>query len=783
MKIFQVVPYYPPHLGGMELYVQRISEELVSRGHEVTVFTSSDTPNQTITKKNGVRIYNLKTMSKIYNIPVVPSLFLQLVEAIKPDIIHAHQYPVYFSDIAAIASHVRRIPLIVHVHVISEAKSPFSGFISNMYYKSLGLGTLRNANFIIAPSLAYKTKLSKMGIKPYKIQVIPYGIDVKKFSNINKGDEFKKRHNCQYLKVILTVGRLNYQKGFQYLIKAMPGIINQMPNTKLLIVGEGEQLSYLRQLVKSLDLVDYVTFTGALSQEEIPKAYAAADVFVLPSLFESFGISLIEAQAAGKPVVATRTEGAHDAVDDGVTGLLVEPANSKQLEQAILFLLKNEALSKKMGERGTIFVRDNFEASQTVDKITMVYQTTASKIKPMLLPINSASNNEKGALKVLFITSFLGKFYGGAEVSSKLLFDELFEQGYDIKALTTRKVQGNPAIISIAQGIEIPKQFFTIGNRNLDFLLSKKIRKQLCHLKPDMIHIQDTYVLPAAIMANSQMRIPSVVTVRNSVLDETWDQMFRPPFSMMLKRRNKRIVSALKEVDHIIAVSEYIKNELTGRGIDSRKISCIYNLSPSPKSAMVPSLKRDDSVLLFAPGFLAKFKGFFILIYAMRSVIASGVNARLVISGDGPQKRRLLKLTKDLMLESHIKFTGKVDFDVLYDLYSSSDIVIFPSLYPEPLGRVSLEAMFFGKPVIASSVGGIPEIVKNGKNGLLVPPNNPTKLADAIITLTKDPEVRDRMGKEGQRLLDLNELRRETILEKHCRIYELLQTQKEHSKK
>ncbi|MCL5949760.1 MAG: glycosyltransferase family 4 protein [Candidatus Bathyarchaeota archaeon] len=358
----------------MEFYVQRLSEELTARGHEITVFTSSNTAKQSVAKVNGVRVFSLKQMSKIYNVPIVPSLFWRLLHEEKPDVIHAHQYPVFFSDVAAATSWLRNIPLLLHVHVVSEAKSALSGFISDRYYSTLGRHTLQTADTVVVPSLAYKTKLQKMHLNREKIQVIPYGIDTRKFQNNAKSEAFKTRYNCQGSKVILSVGRLNYQKGFQYLIKAMPSVLHQIPNVKLIIVGEGEQLSYLRQLSKSLGVSQSVIFTGAISQAEIPNAYSAADVFVLPSLFESFGISLIEAQAAGKPVIGTRTGGVPEALVDGETGLLIDPGNFEQLEVAIVQALSDKDLAWKMGQRGIKFVETRFSIHAVVNSITKNYE-------------------------------------------------------------------------------------------------------------------------------------------------------------------------------------------------------------------------------------------------------------------------------------------------------------------------------------------------------------------------------------------------------------------------
>ena len=374
LKIFQVVPYYPPHVGGMEFYVQRLSEELAKQGHDVTVFTSSNTAAQSIQNYNGVKVCSLKIMTKAYNVPIVPALFWKLAQAEKPDVIHTHQYPVFFSDMSAAASWLKNIPLLLHVHVVSDAKSALSDFVSDIYYSTLGLRTLRTADSVVVPSLAYKTKISKMHINPDKIQVIPYGIDIKKFQKTTDGEAFKTKYHCQGSKVILSVGRLNYQKGFQYLIDAMPSILKQVPNAKLVIVGEGEQLAYLKQLSKLREVGESVVFTGALGQAEIPNAYAACDVFVLPSLFESFGISLIEAQAAGKPVIGTRTGGVPEALVEGETGILVEPGSIKELEKAIIQVLSCKGLELEMGEKGEKFVEEHYSIQRTVGNVVNAYE-------------------------------------------------------------------------------------------------------------------------------------------------------------------------------------------------------------------------------------------------------------------------------------------------------------------------------------------------------------------------------------------------------------------------
>jgi glycosyltransferase involved in cell wall biosynthesis len=150
--------------------------------------------------------------------------------------------------------------------------------------------------------------------------------------------------------------------------------LQHIPEVKLVIVGDGEQITYLKDLSQSLGLGNSAIFTGAIPPIEIPEAYAAADVFVLPSIFESFGIALIEAQAAGKPVVSTRVGGAPETLQEDKTGFLVDPKDSEQLGKAIIHVLSDEKLAREMGENGKKFVGARFDIRHIVNKVTAVYE-------------------------------------------------------------------------------------------------------------------------------------------------------------------------------------------------------------------------------------------------------------------------------------------------------------------------------------------------------------------------------------------------------------------------
>jgi len=376
LRIFQVVPYYPPHIGGMEVYVEYLSRKLAQKGHEVKVFTSSDRTYSYTENLNGVEVYRIKVSAKFYNTPISNTLLSTLLNLEKPDVIDAHQYPIYFSDISTIAASFKKVPLFLHVHVVPDPKSAFSDIVLKTYYGFVERFTLQASKCIIAPSRMYQRMLTRLGVNGERIVVVPYGVDLDRFHPTLEGADFKKRFKLEGSRVILTVGRLNYQKGFHFLIEAMPRILQQVPNAKLVVVGEGELKGYLKSLANSLGLSENVVFTGVLPQPVIAEAYSAADVFVLPSLFESLGISMLEAQAMEKPVVGTRVGGLPEALAEGKSGILVEAKKPEELANAAVKILKNNDLATSMGKFGRKFVEKNYDLEKSIDKVLSYYSSS-----------------------------------------------------------------------------------------------------------------------------------------------------------------------------------------------------------------------------------------------------------------------------------------------------------------------------------------------------------------------------------------------------------------------
>ena len=221
-------------------------------------------------------------------------------------------------------------------------------------------------------------------INQEKITVIYNGIEAGKFiipkdKIIEKRDELCLQPDIHTLCI---VGSLALRKGHIFLIKALPAVVNQFPNLRLLIAGDDIPLEKstkkdIFQLLNTLQLTENVDFLGL--RTDIPEILSIIDIFILPSIIEGFGLAIAEAMAAGKPVVASNVDGIKEVVEDGVTGILVPPQNTEALANAILYLLNNPRKAVAMGKAGRKRVKQLFTVEKMVSRWDELYQHLAQE--------------------------------------------------------------------------------------------------------------------------------------------------------------------------------------------------------------------------------------------------------------------------------------------------------------------------------------------------------------------------------------------------------------------
>lgn len=357
MKIIQVTQRFLPAVGGVENHVYNIAKKLVENGHEVTVYTSDllkDNPQIRLVHKGknkveGIRIRRFKAyglLPKIEASIIMPSMMTALLKE-KADIIHAHGHYYFPAYLAALARHITEIPLVLTTHTGSRRRLPT---LSKLYNQTVGKFILKTTDQIISQTKREAEYLTSIGARSEKISVIPNGVDTNLFSRHANGYSFKRKYGI-IGNIILFVGRLSKVKGLNYLMNAMPRILNEVPDTTLVIVGPDFGVkTELRRLARQLCIEKKVLFTGPLSDDELVGSYAASNLLVLPSTVESFGVVLLEAMVMGKPVVATNVSVARDIVQNRVNGFVIKPRRSDQIAKAVIALLKNSNSASKMGD-------------------------------------------------------------------------------------------------------------------------------------------------------------------------------------------------------------------------------------------------------------------------------------------------------------------------------------------------------------------------------------------------------------------------------------------------
>jgi glycosyltransferase involved in cell wall biosynthesis len=291
----------------------------------------------------------------------------------KVDIVHAHLS--YASRMSHMLAKLAGVPYTIETSHVREAWR--KGFLKTWYGIDRFIAAFTDR--FIAVSKANGDYLSGVkGINPKKITVVPNGIDTKSFDV--SGD--KKPGVREELKIseerplITTVARLEPQKGINYLLRAVPSIVERHHDALFFLVGDGALRGELEVLSESLGITDNVIFAGF--RKDIAEILRESTIFVLPSLWEGLPLVAIEASAAATPVVATAVDGTPEVIMDMETGLLVEPKKVEPLAFAITSLLNDPAWARELGLRGAEFARAKFDISRQVSETEAVYFEAAA---------------------------------------------------------------------------------------------------------------------------------------------------------------------------------------------------------------------------------------------------------------------------------------------------------------------------------------------------------------------------------------------------------------------
>ena len=422
MKILMLTWEYPPRIvGGIARVVHDLSKRLIKDGHEVTVVTyrdSADVPEYENDK--GVNVY------RVDNYMIHPNNFIDWImqlnfnmlskaaEIINKeggfDVIHAHDWLVTYA--AKSLKNAYDIPIVATIHATEAGRNSGIHDETQRYINDTEWLLTYEATEVIVNSNYMKNEIQRLFGLPFdKINVIPNGINLSNFTGIERDYDFRRQYAMDNEKIILYVGRLVYEKGVQHLIAAMPKILSNYHDAKLIIAGRGGMMDELRAEASNLGLNDKIYFTGYLNSKQVQKMYKCADVAVFPSTYEPFGIVALEAMLAGVPTVVSDVGGLDEIVTHGVDGMKSYAGNANSIADSVTALLYDHQLATNVSKKAKQKVKEQFNWEKIAQDTHFTYekaicQTMAERQAKQMLQ-EKAKKTEKAENSQKEITNLL----------------------------------------------------------------------------------------------------------------------------------------------------------------------------------------------------------------------------------------------------------------------------------------------------------------------------------------------------------------------------------------
>jgi glycosyltransferase involved in cell wall biosynthesis len=361
---------------GISIHTQRWVGYFARKGHEVHVISNRFPPDCKGYDGN-IELHHLTTLfpklgviARYLSFPLWVFQVRRLIRKINPNIVDAHFITVYGYLGAFSSFH----PLVLTAWgsdiLITPKNNPVHKFVTSR--------ALKRADRIICVSPVLKRELLMLDAALEKTHIIPMGIDVQKFTPAAKDLALLQTLGISDSLVTISVRALKPIYNVETLLRAAPQVLREIPNSRFIIAGEGEQRKYLEGLAYALDIAGNVRFVGWITHEELPKYLASSDVYVSTSLSDSLGVSNLEAMACGLPVVVGDLPAIREWITDEANGFIFPLKDHQALAENVVHLLKDESLRRKVGEAGRKVVMERAEYREQMTNVEALYQELIS---------------------------------------------------------------------------------------------------------------------------------------------------------------------------------------------------------------------------------------------------------------------------------------------------------------------------------------------------------------------------------------------------------------------
>lgn len=371
---------YFPQLNGVATSIRTLSNALRERGHNVYIFTPSDPrcegqpEEKDIFRLPSVPVYFVRDYRAGY---IFPPHILKKISKLKLDIVHTQtEFPLGF--LGKLVSTTEGIPMVHTYHTMYEDYVHYIGgghIISQGMARDFSSAFCNAAMGVIAPTRKTEQLLTSYGVtKP--ISIIPTGINTSHFrkETFDPAEILELRKSLGLeanTPVIISIGRIAKEKSIDVVISALPKLIEKLPDLKMVIVGEGNEIENLGKFAESIGVGDHIMFTGGKPWNEIGKYYQLGNVFCSASVSETQGLTFAEAMAGGIPVVAKKDECIENIITDNETGMLFE--SDEELPDLLYRVLTDKALSSRLS-KASIQAMDRLSVDAFANSVEQLYE-------------------------------------------------------------------------------------------------------------------------------------------------------------------------------------------------------------------------------------------------------------------------------------------------------------------------------------------------------------------------------------------------------------------------
>jgi glycosyltransferase involved in cell wall biosynthesis len=752
MNVLMITGIFPPDIGGPASYVPDIASSLVQRGHEITVITLSDATAPVDSEYPFTVLRILRSVLR--PIRVLKTVVSIIRRGKQADLLFVHGLALE----AVAANLLLRKPLVQKiVGDLAWERARSQGIITDdieaFQHKRYGLKIellkklrsfwVKKSDSIITPSGYLKKIVCCWGVPEEKITIIYNAVEAAQLApDTNTISPSPSSHDPVH-KTIVSAGRLVPWKGFASLIR----IMEQLPEAHLQIIGEGPERVNLEALIRDKNLQGRVQLPGNVSRGELFAALQHADLFVLNSTYEGLPHIVLEALSARVPVIATNCGGTGELIQHGQNGLLIPAADEQALCNAIKLLLAD-------AERCALLIKNGTESLAKFTWTTLVDQT-----EKLLMRVN---DERKQRIPVLFLSSARYASPPDQTLQKKWrglapFFQSTVISFGDNRVPTKLWFEGSRCLLipsSWPRGIRYLLHFMYSWCYALSGALTKKYRAIIAQSPYEAV-APALALLPWKLLRSSAK--PKLIVEIHS----DWGagaMLYHHDSSLAwLEKPLRKLVGrlSLSQADAYRAVSEYCRSLVSHQQKPAYIFPAFTDLesfSPAAAECVQEAATKIGGPYFMCAGMLIYLKGIQYLIRAMPVVLQKQPQVKLVIAGQGEEEQNLRSLAQELGITEQLLFTGHLDQSMLAAYMKNCLAIVLPSL-TEGLPRVVIEAQLLGKPVIASRVGGIPEIITDGETGLVVEPEDWQALAQAMVKILEDPALAERMGNAARALM------------------------------